>query len=77
MDCKKNKNSEELSTEELNKIADKTKREFIKKFGKYAVTAPAGMLLLMSAGTSKAHARSDCDPRKWPPCDFFSWKHKR
>ncbi len=49
----------ELSQEELEQLADATKREFIKKFGRYAVSAPSGMFLLMSLGTSKAHASSD------------------
>ncbi len=51
----------ELSQEELEQLADETKREFIKKFGKYAVSAPSGMFLLMSLGTSKAHASSDLE----------------
>ncbi len=35
---------------------DEAKREFMKKFGKYAATAPVGMYLLMGAGASKAQA---------------------
>jgi len=49
----------EKDIQDLNKAADETKREFIKKFGKYAISAPSGMFLLMSLGTSKAHASSD------------------
>jgi len=33
----------------------------MKKFGKYAASAPVGMFVLMTAGTSKAHAGSDTD----------------
>ena len=35
---------------------DEAKREFMKKFGKYAATAPVGMYLLMGAGASRAQA---------------------
>jgi len=35
---------------------DQTKREFMKKFGKYAAVAPVGMYLLMGPGASKAQA---------------------
>lgn len=55
----KNENNKELENKELYEIADKEKREFIKKFGGFATTAPIGMFLVMSAGTSKAHAGSD------------------
>jgi len=55
------KKNKELPTEELHTIADKKKREFIKKFGSYAISAPSGMFLLMSLGTSKAHASSDLE----------------
>lgn len=54
--------TEEQSLTEINEVADKTKREFIKKFGKFAATAPLGMFILMSAGTSRAHAGSDAGP---------------
>ncbi|BDY12404.1 hypothetical protein [Hydrogenimonas cancrithermarum] len=37
---------------------DEAKREFMKKFGKYAATAPLGMYLLLGAGASKAQASS-------------------
>ena len=53
------KENEELSQEDLDKVENDTRREFIKKFGKYAVSAPTGVFLLMSLGTSKAHAESD------------------
>ena len=48
--------SEEMvRTEEMAKV-DEAKREFMKKFGKYAATAPLGMYLLMGPGASKAQA---------------------
>ena len=56
------KERKELSEEEISKIADETKREFIKKFGKYAATAPLAGIVLMTAGTSKAQAASDTGP---------------
>jgi len=40
-----------------NKV-DSTKREFMKKFGTYAATAPVGMYMLMTPSTS-AHATSN------------------
>ena len=52
-------NNVENEIENFDEIADESKREFIEKFGKYAVTLPAGALLLMSLGSSKAHAASD------------------
>jgi hypothetical protein len=39
-------------------VVDEVKREFMKKFGKYAATAPLGMYLLLGAGASKAQASS-------------------
>jgi hypothetical protein len=39
---------------------DVTKREFMKKFGRYAATAPLGMYLLMGPGASKAQASGSC-----------------
>ena len=51
----------EKTTEEIVEIADKSKREFIKKFGKYASSAPLMGVILMTAGTSKAHAGSNSD----------------
>gem|GEM_PF-4752710 len=39
-------------------VIDGVKREFMKKFGKYAATAPLGMYLLLGAGASKAQASS-------------------
>ena len=56
------KKQEEISQEEISKIADETKREFIKKFGKYAASAPIAGIILMTAGTSKAQASSDSGP---------------
>jgi len=52
----------EKSHEEIEQLADEEKREFIKKFGKYAASAPVGMFVLMSMGSSKAHAGSDTGP---------------
>ncbi len=47
---------------------DAAKREFIKRFGKYAATAPMGMYLLMSPVSSHAQASgSSC-----PSCDISS-----
>ena len=51
-----------FSHEEITKIVDETKREFIKKFGKYAASAPLAGIVLMTVGTSKAHASSDTGP---------------
>ena len=48
-------NSENIIVE----VADKQKREFIKRFGKYATSAPVGMFVLMTSGTSRAHTGSD------------------
>ena len=56
------KQEQEKSVEEIEQIADETKREFIKKFGKYASSAPLMGVILMTAGTSKAHAGSDTGP---------------
>ena len=46
---------EAVRTEEMAEV-DEAKREFMKKFGKYAATAPVGMYLLMSPTASKAQA---------------------
>jgi len=43
---------------------DKVKREFMKKFGQYAATAPIGMYLLMGPGSSKAQASGSVAPLK-------------
>ncbi len=51
--------SKENSIEKIEKKADEQKREFIKKFGKFATSAPVGMFVLMTMGSSKAHAGSD------------------
>jgi len=51
----------EKSQKEIQQIADETKREFIKRFGKYAASAPLMGVILMTAGTSKAHAGSNSD----------------
>jgi len=53
---------EKKTTTDIIKVADETKREFIKKFGKYAASAPLAGIVLMTAGTSKAHAGSDTGP---------------
>jgi len=42
-----------LNTKKEN-LADAKKREFIKKFGKYAATAPLAGFALMTATSSKA-----------------------
>jgi len=52
----------EKTAEEIKKEADESKREFIKKFGKYASSAPLAAVILMTVGTSKAHAGSDTGP---------------
>ncbi len=39
-----------------NEEVDQAKREFMKKFGKYAAVAPVGMYMLMGPGASKAQA---------------------
>ena len=52
---------EKKTTNDIMKVADETKREFIKKFGKYAASAPLAGVVLMTAGTSKAHAGSNND----------------
>lgn len=46
---------EVVRPEEMGEV-DEAKREFMKKFGKYAATAPVGMYLLMSPSASKAQA---------------------
>lgn len=51
----------EKTQEEIVELADATKREFIKKFGKYASSAPLMGVILMTAGTSKAHAGSNSE----------------
>ncbi len=45
-------------TETLENEVDTTKRDFIKKFGTYAATAPLGMYMLMTPSAS-AHACSN------------------
>jgi len=54
--------TKEITKEEIMEIADESKREFIKKFGKYATSAPIMGVILMTTGTSKAHAGSDAGP---------------
>jgi len=57
----KNLKVERRQEENVNfkEVADEKKREFMKKYGKFAATAPAMGFLLMTMGTSKAHAGSD------------------
>lgn len=43
--------------ENIDNEVDTKKREFMKKFGKYAATAPVGMYMLMTPSAS-AHASS-------------------
>ena len=52
------------SLESIEQIADSTKREFIKKFGGYAASAPLTGFILMAPGSSIAHAAScsTCPP---------------
>ena len=56
---KKQENDKNVTQEQIMEVADKDKREFIKKFGNFAASAPVGMFVLMTMGTSKAHAGSD------------------
>ena len=53
----------DLTQRERNEVVDAKKREFMKKFGSYAATAPLGMYLLMGPGASKAQASGSCLPR--------------
>ncbi len=54
--------TKEMERVETTGIAevDEAKREFMKKFGKYAATAPLGMYLLMTPSSSKAQASGSC-----------------
>jgi len=48
--------TKDINTVEENKpelTAEELKREFIKKFGKYALSAPVGVFLLMSPNLAK------------------------
>lgn len=47
---------------------DTTKREFIKKFGGYAATAPVGMFMLMTPSASSACTSGTCNS-----CGRSSW----
>ena len=58
-DTTKNK---EKTQEEILEKADETKREFIKKFGKYAASAPIMGIVLMTPETSQAQIASDSGP---------------
>ncbi len=49
---------------------DQTKREFMKKFGKYAAVAPVGMYLLMGPGASKAQASAVYTTTP-PPVNYY------
>lgn len=44
--------------ENIEKVADETKRDFMKKFGAYAASAPLAGFVLMTAGTSVAAVKS-------------------
>jgi len=57
-DTTKNK---EKTQEEILEKADETKREFIKKFGKYAASAPLMGIILMTPETSRAQGTSNSD----------------
>ncbi|WP_456452204.1 hypothetical protein [Hydrogenimonas sp.] len=62
---------ETLERQEVAEV-DAAKRDFMKKFGKYAATAPLGMYLLMGPGASKAQASgSNCWP--YPGHGGFPW----
>ncbi|WP_300364639.1 hypothetical protein [Hydrogenimonas sp.] len=50
---------ERLESVQTNEV-DAAKREFMKKFGKYAATAPLGMYVLMSPVASRAQASGSC-----------------
>ena len=56
MNTQKNNN---LVNENINKVADEKKREFMKKFGKYAASAPVAGFALMTLGSSKAAASNE------------------
>lgn len=49
--------------EGLETEVDTTKREFMKKFGKYAATAPVGMYMLMTPSMSSAVSSGSRIPR--------------
>jgi len=53
----KEKNNKKVQ-ESTQEIADAKKREFIKKFGKYAASAPVAGFAMMTLGSSKAAASS-------------------
>jgi len=55
---------------------DAQKREFIKKFGKYAATAPLGMYLLMGPGASKAQASGSSCHTTGHICGCVYIRHK-
>jgi len=65
--------------ETLKSEVDNTKREFMKKFGVYAATAPVGMYMLMTPSAS-AHAMSDQN-NGWGNGDQRapgnSWRHNK
>jgi len=55
----KKQKEQKINTQiDMEALGDEQKRAFIKKYGKFAASAPAIMFLLMTAGTSKAHAGS-------------------
>ncbi len=45
----------------IENVADAKKREFMKKFGKYAASAPVAGFALMTLGSSKAAASGVTD----------------
>ena len=51
----------EKTQKDILKVADETKREFIKKFGKYAASAPIMGIILMTPETSQAQITSNSD----------------
>jgi len=58
------KNTDIEIEENIEKIADKTKRDFMKKFGSYAASVPLAGFVLMTPETSEAQGWS-CMPT---PC---------
>ena len=67
---------EAVRPEEMAEV-DEAKREFMKKFGKYAATAPVGMYLLMSPTASKAQASgSSITCHEWGEFDWGTCKVK-
>lgn len=56
----------EKENSKIENVADEKKREFMKKFGKYASSAPVAGFALMTLGASKAAASGN----------HFGWRNK-